>query len=434
MPPLPEIATLTLPIGRFAFVYARGREDATAHLAERRASLTPDYVHELTEIPLTPMQASMVYPELFHGHLTANTVAYIIKSGSFDQIDPDLEEIATCLGLAFPLVTAVVVESDDGLAFRLPKEEVLGEHLVFRAERDFIDERDCISFLLYSPISLFQGPLLRLGEVDIRGQRHLAVLFHHILGDHIGQLQLLRALMAFCASGKVAVDESLPDLTFVPESLKLEKRHGDAVERSLDFWAGYGERAAVSSLSHQGVGVIWHQTEIALPWTRYSRLQWAAMRAYRSAIDRLSGTTDPLVLCLFSLREKPQGLGFYTVAAPILFEDELLGIDDMPEDFHDRMEAFRNHSIVGSEEIQAATGWDAGQISYLFNFVTMPEEDLLWMKTTLLDAPSENPRTDVDLTFIVAGAQLHLHLASRLDEERRALFLNCFLETLKDSL
>ncbi|PWC14565.1 hypothetical protein DDT56_13720 [Brenneria corticis] len=434
VPPWPEIATLTLPTGLFAFVYARGAQDAARLLADRQAPLTSDRYPELTDIPLTPMQASMVYPELFHGHLTANNVAYLVKPGSQGKTARELEEIAQSLSMAFPLLTAVVVDGEHGLAFRLPATGISGERLVFSVAQDFTDERDCVSFLLNSPISLFEGPLLRLVDVHISGQRHIAVLFHHILADHLGQVQLLRSLTASLAAGHTDDETTLPDLAFVAENLKLEKRYADVVEQGIDFWAHYGERAVVSGPRQEEGGPTWRQAEIVLPETQYTRLQWAAMRAYRHAITKMSGTTDPLALCLFSHRSKKQGLGFYTVAAPILFEDDLLGGREMPDDFHDRMEAFRSHSLIGSEEIQTATGWDAERIPYLFNFVAMPEEDLLWLRDSVLDVPSENPRTNLDMTFIAAGAQRHLHIASRLDDETLTPFLACFLETLKESL
>lgn len=352
-------------------------------------------------VPLAPAQLTMWYPELL-GDETRNNVVYVFARDFGDGIDR--AALRAELVRRFPLLGAVVVEDDAGYGFMAGGEgvEVIDDVRYF----DSIDA--CAQHWLQHPLPLRAGPLLAIWCCRIAGRRHHGVVLHHVLGDHIGQLALLRAIEALLArNGRASLGE--PDVAYVADNLSAWARVDADRDRCEAAWrarrlvgtplASLAPDARPRAMHHRCPGLARDRAP--------SQLQLACLAAARAGFCAAFGIREPLVFALFSLRESAAGLGFHTVLAPVALRDALF---EAPDALLGALLATRRDASIGMEEILVAAGLGAGDAPFLFNFVELALDDHRWIAEHLVDAGHEPARTTLDVTVMRSGPLLDVVL------------------------
>ncbi|MFO2466544.1 hypothetical protein OOJ96_24625 [Pseudomonas sp. 15FMM2] len=183
--------TLDTPNGRYAVVRAR-------HGSARSADF--DTRHDQRQIPLNQTQLSMLYAELLGKDPCANNVIYLLQPDAVPVDGLDLAQVMRAIQQVYPITVCRVVRGQGGgYCFDLkPDTPASGSE---GPACGFTDLQACIDYFLDLPLSLFHQPLLQLFKVNVAGQWHLAVLLHHILGNHIGQVTLLKAAVEYVQAG-----------------------------------------------------------------------------------------------------------------------------------------------------------------------------------------------------------------------------------------
>jgi hypothetical protein len=384
--------------------------DIAHHSADPLVDTLDD--EEMAGMPLSPAQRSMVYPEVLHGDRTYNNVVYLLQENAV-RSQASLAGIHAALIERFPLLGCVVVDADDGYAFEP------AAHATTGVDPDLTDHDEagaCVSHYLARSISLFEGPLLTLFRARIGGRVHVGVRFHHVVGDHIGQTEILRAIVELATGGAVP-PRSLSSLAAVNRRLvrRAELEHEDC----RAFWAA--QKIRVPELAARPL------TDALSPCVRRRRvagarrdrvpseqmLRWLAATA--AALEDVFAIRDPVVHCLFSLREQEVGLGFQTCLAPVALTPELVTGGEPTPALLDAMLATRRHCVIGLEELLLAADLARARIPFLFNFVDLRAEDHRWWSEHLLDAPSEPCKTELDVSVVRAGDVFDVTITTRYD-------------------
>jgi hypothetical protein len=253
-----------------------------------------------------------------------------------------------------------------------------------------------------------------LFRTAIAGRVHLGVRLHHLVGDHLAQTAILRAITAATHGAPFA---GPPERSFANAARRLAARADREHETCAAFWEA--QAIAPPDVAARPV------TAALAPTVRRRRL--AGVRADRAPSELLLGwlaaaaaaleTTfaiqAPVVLCLVSLREDPVSLGFQTVAAPIaLTAARVAGGRPLPA-LLDAVLATRRHAVIGLEEIRLAAGLDRARLPFLINVVDLAADDERWWRDHLLDTPTEGCKSELDLTILRAGDHLELTVTTR---------------------
>lgn len=393
-----------------------------ADALEERREPGPESSNGSRQVPLTPPQLSMVYPELLHGDTSRNNVVYLFAEHVRPAPGVSLTEVAAALRRRFPLLAGLVVEDDEGYAFDLDAGTAASAMVIELP--DFESLERCAAHALALPLSLFEGPLLALFRCRVAGRLRHGVLLHHVVGDHVGQTEILREIVAIMTGGEPLACG--PDRAFVAANQRLCRRHLDEQDACRAFWGA--RRLVVPDAPVVGSGesspaVLRRQIGGARPDRVPSEGMLTALAAARAGLAAAFGVCEPVVFCLVSLRDHPTGLGFQTCLVPLALRGDLFAQDEPAPALLDELRAVRDHAALGMEEILVAAGAAGRRIPFLFNFVEMRVEDHRWWSDHLVDLPSEWCKTDLDLTVIRAGRTFDLTVNTRLGRARGELLL-----------
>lgn len=431
----PPFLTVETIAGRYAAIHGEYHA-AAAFAASNRAWLRDSPV--LDFVPLNKAQCSMVYPELLHGNRTANNVTYLFKPDGEAARPGTLSRLCTALAARFPILACRITDDAGVYGFDLadihpPEDWPWPEHPAFDSEAA------CSRYFLRAELSLFDDPLFRPFTCTIRGEPRTGVLLHHIVGDHVGQIELLRALRgAPAASGDLAEPTELTaDLEFILTNLALADEHERDADACLPHWSDLKARIAAARQSSgsdfptAGATVTWHRQRITgtslMPAGAHR--QALLLARFKRALTAAFGVSQPLVHALFSMRKSRRGTGFSTYVLPLLLDHAHFGEHSDPARATGYLLATRAHGAIGAEAALAAAGLRAHEVRVLFNLVDMRNDDDQGF-SGLVDetVPSESCKSDLDLTLLCTRDAVDIVVTSRFEPARVAAFARAFVE------
>lgn len=391
------------------------------------ANVENEVVDADAPIPLAPALLSMVYPEVFHGDSTHNNVVYMFRPGELG-VGVDLARLASKLIEHVPLAGRRVVEMDDGYAL-VRAQDGIG---IDDDPTEYPDAQRCVAAQLARPISLFGGPLVTLIRCRVGGVLHHGVRFHHIIGDHVGQTELLLAIVGLARGERVAVSS---DAGFARANRRLIDRADAQRDTSLAFWRNQALAPPVidEPLIAAATEPIVRRRRLVGEWRDGTPsgqlLRSLAATAY--ALERVFDAREPLVYVLFSHREDGRGVGFQTSLAPIALTSDRVAEGRPLAALLDALLATRDHCAIGLEEILLASGIDASRVPFLFNFVDFNQDAYAWWTDHIVEAPCEPCKTLLDVTVSRAGDILDVTVTTRLAAVRAEAVLDLLEATLR---
>jgi amino acid adenylation domain-containing protein len=380
----------------------------------------------LDSVPLHAAQLTMIYPELLHADATRNGVVYLFSRDMPETLD--LAPIDAMLRRRFPLLTCRVVEDETGYAFVRATDVAPG---IVDGTLEFDDLAACALHWLAVSLPLLAGPLLRLFRCRVASRLHYGVLLHHILGDHLGQLELLRTTEQLLTGDRVACAEP-PDTKYVDVNHRLVRRCEAERDVCTAYWESRNMVGTPVRASNGSPLVRRDRWRGGFPDRTPSRQLLRCLAASRAGFEAGFGVREPLVFNLFSLRESDEGLGFQTVLAPLALRDELLPEGRPGPGLLEELLAIRRHAIIGMEDILVAAGLNASDVPFLFNFVDLRPEHHRWIEDHLVDGGAEPARTILDVTVLRAGPILDVTLNGHCEPAQAATFLHAFGAALVD--
>lgn len=412
-------------LGRFAVVRA-----TSAHRAEealRSGSGVLSGAGDSRWIGLNKSQLSMVYAELFSKDLRANNVLYLFRPEQLPAAGLDLEALARGLKQRYPLAGCRVARVEGEYCFDLAPEPPA--RLWLDQVMEFPSQQACVEHFLQRPLSLFEQDLCSLFKVRIDGTLHLGLWLHHILGNHVGQLSLLRSVE------QLALDSHSPavaDFSFVGNNLMQAEAYERLADAGTEAWEQEAEEyapladipapTATAQVVQLRAALAMNPLKLASPQRLFHLLQ-----AFRQGCAEGLGIEAPIVNLLFAWAERSVISGFSSYTVPVPLTPGRFAEGGEPQAGMDYLNTKLARAALGYEEILAALGLYGFAPAFLCNFVELPASDAQWLQTRVANPVTEWPKTLLDLTVVKSAQGCEVLLNSYLPEPRARAFLESFV-------
>ncbi len=412
-------------LGRFAVVRATSASHAREALRSGSGRLPA--AGDSRWVGLNKSQLSMVYAELFNKDLRANNVLYLFRPEQLPAAGLDLQALAQGLKQRYPLAGCRVARVEGEYCFDLAPEPPA--RLWLEPVAEFPSQQACVEHFLERPLSLFEQDLCSLFKVRIDGTLHLGLWLHHILGNHVGQLSLLRSVEQLALGVQ---SPPVADFSFVGNNLMQAEEYERLAEAGTEAWEQEAEEyapladvqapAATAQALQLRAALAMDPMKLASPQRLFHLLQ-----AFRQGCAEGLGIEAPIVNLLFAWAERSVISGFssYTVPVPLVSGRFAEGCE--PQACMDYLNAKLARAALGYEEILAALGLYGFAPAFLCNFVELPASDARWLQTRIANPVSEWPKTLLDLTVVKSALGCEVLLNSYLPEPQARAFLESFV-------
>lgn len=426
MPDIHAPFSINTHLGRFAVVRATCAEQAQGTLRRWHGLLDAD--GDTRWIGLNKSQLSMVYAELFNKDLRANNVLYLFKPERLAPAPVDLQALAQGLCRRYPLTACRVARVEGEYCFDLAPEPPA--RLLLDEVLDFADQDACVEHFLQRPLSLFEHDLCNLFKVRIDGTLHLGVWLHHILGNHVGQLSLLRTVEQLARDPQPS--QQAADFSFIDNNLTQADEYERQADACSAAWAQEAdEYAPLADVATPAASVkaVQLRAPLAIDPLKMATPQrlFYLLRAFRHSCASTLAIEAPIVSLLFAWADTSVISGFSSHTVPVPLTPRLFAGDSDPQATVHYLNAKLARAIIGHEEILAALGLYGFTPAFLFNFVELPASDAQWLQSWIANPLTERPKTLLDLTLVKSALGCEVLLNSYLPQDRAMAFLECFI-------
>ena len=384
-------------------------------------------------------QRSMVLDQLLRGDGAANNI-FLPLDPTRALTDDQVRQVARWLHRRYPLMRAKVDLRGERFGFLLeglapdPVEEDPRAHdsldAFVLAQRD--RER-----------SLFDGPLARVVSGHAGGLRCRGLWVHHIVADG-DFLQALMAEVGQALSGRGAMEDPSPDLSFARTNRRLLERHRTAAGACDDYWLAQAQRIGRTATGKTGA-LVAREDLRTLTWQldpaeasalgqRLHALRASTLALFVVGLGRgmaRAGMDGPHVaLSTLSLRQAiggPTGCGFYTTLVPMRLADETASAQDVMSGIGgtvrrvaaDLRETF-DQAWTPLERMLELADVDRDAIVAIVNLVHLPaqpRDDAAEADSIFLPMEAEQVRRPIKLTIVESDQGVRsVTLTGRLHE------------------
>ncbi|QBF26816.1 hypothetical protein EXN22_14355 [Pseudomonas tructae] len=421
-----EVFSIKTHLGRFAVLRATSEQQARQRLWATAGRL--DDSDDQHTVELNKSQLSMVYAQLLGKHLTANNVVYLFNPEQVAAASVDLASLAQQLKRFHPLIACRVVQVQGEYAFDL--DPLPPATLLLTDVPTFQSLEDCVEHFLQQPLSLFKDDLFYLFKVRIGETLHLGACLHHILGNHVGQFNVLRSVQQLAqqlpGTGQPA------DFSFVSNNLMLADEYERQVDACSADWEAQSHRytrlARLPALP-ANAKALQLRAPLAVDSLALEGPQRLAqlLQVYRQSCAAALGIQAAIVNVLVDWADSSVTSGFSTYTVPIALE---------PTDSHLQQQVAQLNTtlaqaLLGYEEILGALQLYDFTPSFLFNLVALTSQDAAWLQRYIANPVTEKPKTLLDLTLIKSALGHEVLLNSYLPAALAESFLACFVAGVK---
>ncbi|WP_404942248.1 AMP-binding protein [Pseudomonas danubii] len=413
-------------LGRFAVVRATSASQAREAL--RNVPEPLQAAGDSRWIGLNKSQLSMVYAELLHKDLRANNVLYLFRPEQLPAAGLDLATLAQGLKQRYPLAGCRVARVEGEYCFDLAPEPPA--RLWLDAVAEFPSQEACVEHFLQRPLSLFEEDLCSLFKVRIDGVLHLGLWLHHILGNHVGQLSLLRSVEQLAQDPQLIAEGT--DFSFIGSNLMQVEDYERLADGGTEAWEQEAEEYAPLADVVAPVATaqaVQMRTRLAMDPLKLASPQrlFHLLQAFRQGCVGGLGIEAPIVNLLFAWAEQAVISGFSTYTVPVPLTPERFAEGCEPQATMDYLNAKLARAALGYEEILAALGLYGFAPAFLCNFVELPASDAQWLHTRIANPVTEWPKTLLDLTVVKSAQDCEVLLNSYLPEPQARAFLESFV-------